>query len=537
MMRRSTLLFLMSLFGLLMVQMVSASSDGGCNCDYTLPLTTYKLDGNVTNIQPGDVVCLEAGSRTTNMRLENLHGTAENPIVIKNCGGQLNFAQGKNLSVSASSHIRLTGTGHPDHFYGIRSGGTVYIGGLTTDVEVDHIEVYDAGFAGFMIKTDPQCDPATWRENFVMENVSVHDNYAHGMDDGEGFYIGFTFYDGYVRNCNGVDTTVYGHLIENLEVFNNLTEDTGSEGIQVGSSPGASVHDNTVRLYGQRPFANYQNNGMQIGAGTTGVVYNNWIESGPGNGLIVLATGELTFYNNVVKDAGSYGIFCDERSTPSTVSGFNFINNTIINSAEHGLALYADLVPLNHVKNNIIVQSNEDYVRILNGNVDVEMENNLFANNVADIKFVDAVAADYRLQADSPAVETGLDVSSFNVTADRHGTIRPYGNAYEIGAYEFLPTLRLYGSPADQTINLQWAFDGTLPNSATWRITYNGSGFPVSPITGIAKETRSYQLNNLTNYQNYTITLEAMDGGDVLYRDEITLFPTDVHTYLPIVQK
>ena len=531
-MSRKILLFLFCIAGFWAVQVTMAAPDGGCGCDYTLPSGTWKLDGAAQNIQPGDVVCLEAGPRG-NMRLENLHGTLANPIIIKNCDGQVTInTESYGIAVLQSSHIRLTGSGDAAHQYGIRAGGTVGVGGLTTDVEVDHIEVFAAGFAGFMIKTDPQCDPATWRENFVMENVSIHDNYAHGMDDGEGFYIGFTFYDGYVRNCNGTDTTVYGHLIENLEVFNNLTEDTGAEGIQIGSSPNASIHDNTVRLYGQRPFANYQNNGMQIGAGTTGVVYNNWIENGPGNGLIVLATGELTFYNNVVKDTGSYGIFCDERSTPSTVSGFNFINNTIINSAEHGLALYADLVPLNHVKNNIIVQSNEDYVRILNGNVDVEMENNLFANNVTDIQFVDAAAADYRLQAGSAAVETGIDVSSFNITADRAGTIRPYGDAYEIGAFEFLPTLRLSGTPSDQAIQLNWVFDGTLPPSATWRLKYDDI-----TITNIDRELRTMSISPLTNYASYTFELDAMDGDDVLYTDMITLFPTDKQIYLPIIVK
>ena len=531
-MPRKVFLFLFCILGFIVVQAVVAAPDGGCGCDYTLPSGTWKLDGAAQNIQPGDVVCLEAGPRG-NMRLENLHGTPANPIIIKNCGGQVVInTDSYGIAVLKSSNIRLTGSGAPAHHYGIRAGGTVGVGGLTTDVEVDHIEVFDAGFAGFMIKTDPDCDPATWRENFVMQNVSIHDNYAHGMDDGEGFYIGFTFYDGYVRNCNGVDTTVYGHLIENLEVYNNLTEDTGAEGIQIGSSPNASIHDNTVRLYGQRPFADYQNNGMQIGAGTTGSVYNNWIENGPGNGLIVLATGDLTFYNNVIKDTGSNGIFCDERSTPSTTGGFNFINNTIINSAEYGLALYADLVPLNHVKNNIIVNANEDYVRILNGNVDVEMESNLFANNVTDMKFVDAAGADYRLQVDSSAVETGMDVSSFGITADRAGTGRPYGDAYEIGAFEFLPTLRLSGIPSDQTIQLNWVFDGTLPPTATWRLRYDGI-----TITDINRDLRTMQISPLINYAHYTFELDAMDGDTVLYSDTLTLFPTDQHIYLPITLK
>ena len=276
---------------------------------------------------------------------------------------------------------------------------------------------------------------------------------------------------------------------------------------------------------------------MQIGAGTTGKVYNNLIEDGPGNGLIVLATGELIFYNNVIKNAGASGVFCDERSTASTVSGFDFINNTIINPTDNGITIYADLVPISHIKNNIIANPGGTFVKKLNDNVTLDMANNLFADTVAEVEFRDAAGGDYRLQADSVAVETGLNVASFGVTADRNGTIRPYGTAYEIGAFEFLPTLRLQGSPDDQIINLQWVFDSTLPDGATWRITYNGSGSPTSPINGIAKESRAYQLPSLTNYTNYTITLEAMSGSNVLYADTITLFPTDMHTYLPVVMK
>ncbi len=521
-------------------QLVNAAEDGSCGCAYTLPSDGWLVDGDQLNIQPGDVVCLAAGFRG-GMELRNLHGTPANPIIIKNCGGQVvlgtvGYGQ-STINVARSSNIRLTGTGDPGFFYGISAGGTVSVRGLSTDVEVDHIEVYDAGFAGFTVKTDPNCDPETWRSNFTMRNVSIHDNYAHGMDDGEGFYIGFTFYDGYEVTCNGTPTTVYGHVIENLEVYNNRTDDTGAEGIQIGSSPGASIHDNTIHRFGQRPFANYQNNGMQIGAGTTGVVYNNWIENGAGIGLIVLATGELTFYNNLIKDAGEGGIFCGERSTPSTISGFDIINNTILNPGGDGIRMNADDVPVNHIKNNIIVNPADEFVAKLNNNVNLDMANNLFANTVAEVKFRDAAGGDYHLQGESPAVEAGMNVGSFGITADRSGTIRPYGNAYEIGAYEFVPTLRLSGAPTDREIHLNWNFDYTLPAGITWRITYTGPGGPGSPITGLAQNVSNYDLTGLTNYTSYTITLEMMDGGDVLYTDEITLFPTDIHTYLPVVLK
>ena len=417
-------------------QLLHAISDGDCGCAYTLPLNVWKVDGDALNIQPGDVICLEAGTRNR-MRLENLHGTAENPIIIKNCGGQLTTTESDyGIKVAHSSFVHLTGTGDPNVEYGIRAGGTVFIGELTTNIEVDHLEVYSADFAGFMIKTDPSCNPATWRENYTMRDVSIHDNYVHNTDRGEGFYIGFTFFSGYDVECDDETINVLGHVIENLEVYDNITEDTAADGIQVGSAPNASVHDNTIRLFGQRPFASNQNNGMKIGAGTTGVVYNNWIEDGAGNGLAVLATGELTVYNNLIKDANLNGIFCDERSTPSAVAGFSFINNTILNSTKDGIRIYADDVPMNHIKNNIIGNVGEKYMTKLSGVV-LEMENNLLVENLTEVKFRDVAGGDFHLLPDSPAVDTGMNVDSFNISADRSGTIRPFGTAYEIGAFEF----------------------------------------------------------------------------------------------------
>ena len=514
-----------------------ASSNG--SCAYTHPLGTWKLDGDELSIQPGDTICLEAGSRGS-LRIEDLHGTAVNPITIQNFGGQVEIAEGSyGISLARSSHVRLSGGGDPAHFYGIRAGGTVGVGELSTNIEVDHVEVYAAGFAGFLVKTDPNCDPATWRENFTMYDVSLHDNYAHHMQDGEGFYVGFSFYNGYDITCNGQPTTVYGHVIEGLEIYNNITYDTGAEGIQVGSTPvGADIHDNVVQLYGQRPFAQFQDNGIQIGSGTGGLLYNNWVEEGPGNGLIMMGQGDNVIFNNVIVDAGSHGVFCDERGDP-VGTGYQFINNAIINPAQDGIRIYADLMAMNHIKNNIIVNPGTgEYVVKLNNTVPLEMSNNLFAATVAEVDFVDVTSGDYHLQASSPAVDAGLDASGFGVLSDKDGVARPFGGSYDIGAYEFLPTLRLFGSPADQTIQLTWDFDSTLPDSATWQIEYDGpAGDQPSPITGLAGAMDNYELTGLTNYTMYAVTLKAMEADTAVYTATVAVMPTDRFIYLPTIQQ
>jgi hypothetical protein len=115
---------------------------------------------------------------------------------------------------------------------------------------------------------------------------------------------------------------------------------------------------------------------------------------------------------------------------------------------------------------------------------------------------------------------------------------RPFGSSYDIGAYEFIPTLRLFGTPSNQTIQLNWEIDTTLPPTATWQIDYEGPvGNQPSPITGLAAATDSYALTGLENYTLYMVTLKAMVGDTAVYTDTITAMPTDLFIYLPLIQK
>lgn len=417
-------------------------------CDFVIPADSTIIDGLLIGLKPGDVIGLSAGVDYGTLEFHNIVGTEEQPITIKNCNGQAIIRATNDayaVKTVRSKFFRITG-GSVAGEYGIDiQGGTmgIQLTGLSTNFEIDHVEISNVGFAGIIAKTDPTCDDATIRGNFTMYDVTLRENYIHDTG-GEGFYVGNSFYDGMDRKECG---TRLPHEIKGLKIFNNIVHDTGWDAIQVGCAiEGTEIHHNEVRNYGKANRL-YQNNGIQIGSGTGGLVYNNFIKSGTGNGMMMNGIGDNIVYNNIIVDAGSNGIFCDERYTPG--QGFTFVNNTILNPKKDGIRLYSELVPMNTVVNNIIANpgtiaeytgsrtSADAYVYAMSAECNVNLSNNLFVRTVEEIAFVDAAKDNYRLKPTSPAVNFGKDIARFKISKDFYLASRLKGAAYDIGASEF----------------------------------------------------------------------------------------------------
>jgi hypothetical protein len=425
--------------------------DYPCKCDYVVPVK-HVHDGEKLGLKPGDVICIQSGVKYGPLKFINLRGTAEKPITIVNCGGPVHLdmpGYSFALKTERSSYFRITSVATKDSPYGIRISGAKGTGlaldYLSTNFEIDYLEVFDIGFAGIMAKTDPNCDDASIRGNFTMKNVAFHDNYIHDTG-GEGFYIGNSFYNNGMKRKCGVR---YPHDIEGVKVFNNIIKNSGWESIQVGSAPkGAEIYNNYIENYGTKDVEN-QRGGIQIGEGTGGLCYNNYIKKGKGNAMIVLGWGDNIIFNNVIIDAGKNAIFCDERYTKG--DGFKFINNTIINPGMDGILIYAELVEKNVIVNNIIANPGafvqydttphknpeNAYVHKLNKEVKIDMSNNIFTRDLSELMFVKDEKSECRTGKNSPAVDGGRDMSMYNINFDFQKAPRPKGKAYDIGAYEF----------------------------------------------------------------------------------------------------
>lgn len=148
--------------------------------------------------------------------------------------------------------------------------------------------------------------------------------------------------------------------------------------------------------------------------------------------------------------------------------------------------------------------------------------------------FVAPEQGDYHLRFESPAVERGTAISTFNY--DHDGVVRPHGPAWDIGAYEVTRHLMLCGTPGNGAVSLSWWVNVTLPVSLTWEIDYDGPiGNQIPPVTGLLSPTRSYSLTGLTNYVWYTVTLSGLCDDATWLSDTIRVMPTDIAVYLPLL--
>lgn len=424
----------------------NATELNGClSCTYVVPEGVTIVDGAILKLQPGSVIGLDARISYKNLIFRNIIGTHDKPIIIRNCGGTTMVnGTGKPAAIKTemSEHFRITG-GDVKNSYGIvLTGGTmgINLGHYSSQFEVDHLEIQNVGFAGLMAKTDPSCDEASWRGNFLMKGISIHNNYIHDTG-GEGIYAGNSFFMGAKTPCG----EKLPHEIHYIRIYSNVIKNTGWEAIQLGcATKGASIHANTIENYGVAAVQ-AQNNAIQIGSGTGGLCYNNLIKKGTGNGIIVMGLGDNTVYNNIIDGAGNYGIFCDERYSPGP--GFKFINNTILNPKSDGIRIYAEEVPMNVIVNNVIVNPGsyllysyprgpEDAFIYEGEGVRIEEHHNYFTAASSAVELSSTMNSLYKFGSASPVVDQGADISIYNIKTDFYYKPRIKGMATDIGAVE-----------------------------------------------------------------------------------------------------
>jgi hypothetical protein len=153
-----------------------------------------------------------------------------------------------------------------------------------------------------------------------------------------------------------------------------------------------------------------------------------------------------------------------------------------------------------------------------------------------DPRFVDPTTGDYHPWFDSPAVDAGLTLHEFNY--DKAILDRPRGAAWDIGAYEFVPSLALRASPGNRVISLDWTANVSLSVASAWQIGYytDTAASTVVVTDSLTYVARAYTLTGLENGHWYTVTLSTIGVAPPL-SDTVAVRLMDHFVYLPLVSR
>ena len=444
---------------LFLLAFVVNSNSQNINCDHLVNPEDLMIDGEGT-IFPGDTICLLAGAKEY-LFIKNLHGEADNYIVIINKDGEVIIDNDHyyGISVNNCSYLKITGSGVDETMYGIRilrvsEGSGLGIGNKSTDIEIERLEIANTKYSGIVAKSSPDCTFETIRENFTMFNTNIHDNYLHDIGN-EGMYIGSSFYLGKDIYCDGEPVFVLPHVMDGVRIYNNIVENTGWDAIQVGSATTACfIHDNSIK-HDSYAEEQWQMSGILIGGGSNCDCYNNRVEDGKGDGIDVLGLGNQKIYNNLIINAGKtyfpgenptihpkHGIYVGNVSTLEN-AGYYFYNNTIVRPKTDGIRFSNSHSYGNKIINNIITEpgafseyGDNSYINVSDPSIIITISDNLKTNDLDLIKFVNPELGNYDLELGSPAINSGMTLLSEGINFDILNRYRPFASFFDKGAFE-----------------------------------------------------------------------------------------------------
>jgi Kelch motif protein/galactose oxidase-like protein len=339
-----------------------------------------------------------------------------------------------------------------------------------------YTDYYDTGSSGWglrLYKSGTASNPIILRSQVKGQAVLDAENNAFRQ---KGIYIDGSLGGGDYHIIDGfqikqavfhgiyIDGDSHFNQILNNEIHNNGTGDCSTwdcnipKGQGVFSDPashnnsyiGNYIHDNGV-------WGSNLDHGLYL-CGDDELVINNVIVGNAAIGLQIAGyttVANMKVYNNVMAYNGRSGIVLWKN-----VSGVDIKNNIIYRNGQsdiragissweaHGSGVVIDKnIVLGNTGGNYNLPDNppspddnySDYQYTLGTTIESEP---LFVNSNPE-------GFDAHLQSGSPAIDAGLNLSSF-FTVDKEGTARPQGAAWDIGAYEFkLPIWVDTGEPMD----------------------------------------------------------------------------------------
>lgn len=238
----------------------------------------------------------------------------------------------------------------------------------------------------------------------------------------------------YVSNATA-DPVIVGNEIQGnrgagLHMNGDLSQ--GGNGLITG----ARVEGNVVSGNGEKGGSAINCDGVQDSLIRNNLLYGNHA-SGISLYRIDAAEGARNnvVVNNTIRMAsdGRWAVNIKNRSTGNTVS-----NNVLLHDGPRGAinivrdSLSGFVSDHNAVTNRFSTDDGESFLTLAQWRAATDQDGNSFVSGPAALF---AGANDYHLSATSPAIDAGSTLGAPNVDIEGNG--RPFGPAYDLGAYEF----------------------------------------------------------------------------------------------------
>lgn len=402
---------------------------------------------------------------------------------------------------------------------GVKGGSSAYcIAAWHSDMLIQGNQIHDCGRRGISLNTYTNYTPGFTVRNVVIDNNHFANGYHTTGPD--------------VSSLSGLN-----HTFTNFTISNNVFDESAraNGGIHDGCAAGSCTSN---VIYISAHDSHY----------TDFTIHHNIIIDATSRAMLLVDMADVNVYHNTVygshPDARPYGLILFDN-VPDVDMRNNICHGTLSDDNHGDGRCVLDQGSSAFTIRNYNLYFQEDDGQPITGSEhgvggwDVHMhewdswrtDSGFEANSPEPERplFIDPQNGDFNLDANSPAIDAGVYIPGIN---DGY-----QGSAPDLGALEFIPSLTLQGTPTNQTINLTWAINTTIPTTTTWHFNYYTTTTNIFTATDPTSATRSYALTGLSNYEWYTVTLSAMLDSNVLYSDTIRAMPTDISVHLPAIMK
>ncbi len=391
----------------------------------------------------GDTVFIKAGKYNERVIIQN-SGTTDNYILFSNFQNDTVIINGSGIAwggawnglidISNKNYIIVTGLIIKNADYGgiwvdssnhiiIKNNCTynTYSCGIgiwnSNFVTVDSNEVELACNDG-----EQECISVANSGNCLVKNNNVHDN-GPGTEGGEGIDIKEGSHDidvyrnkvHHLNNRLGIYADAWNRHTYNINIYQNIIHHCSETGLAVASENGGLIENVTI----SNNIIYYNKYG--------GIELGDWSDIGfIGEKPIehVKITNNTCYRNGKYDGGWGYGIVVDNPDAADIT-----IRNNIC--SENNAQIAIQQIATGAIVDHNLLFGNNNASGTLYG-TDYIVENPLF---------IDTAMYNFHLQNNSPAIDNG---SPENVSAfDFDGFNRPYGDGFDIGAYEYHPTLTI----------------------------------------------------------------------------------------------